>query len=58
MNIMGDLIAPINQGDQVGTLVISFSNEDIATLPLIALEDATEAGFFTKMIDTVKLLFR
>ena len=58
INIMGDLIAPINQGDQVGALVISFSNEDIATLPLIALEDATEAGFFTKMIDTVKLLFR
>jgi len=58
INIMGDLIAPINQGDQVGTLVISFSNEDIATLPLIALEDATEGGIFTKMIDTIKLMFR
>ena len=55
---MGDLVAPINQGEQVGTLVISFSNKDIATLPLIALEDATEAGFFTQMIDTIKLLFR
>jgi D-alanyl-D-alanine carboxypeptidase (penicillin-binding protein 5/6) len=58
INIMGDLVAPINQGEQVGTLVISFSNKDIATLPLIALEDATEAGFFTQMIDTIKLLFR
>ena len=57
INLSGDLVAPINQGDQVGTLVISFSNEDIATLPLIALEDATAGGFFTKMIDTIKLMF-
>ena len=58
INLSSDLIAPINKGDQVGTLVISFSNEDIATLPLIALEDATEGGIFTKMIDTIKLMFR
>ena len=58
INLSGDLIAPINKGDQVGTLVISFSDEDIATLPLIALEDATEGGIFTKMIDTIKLMFR
>jgi len=58
INLPGDLIAPINKGDQVGKLLISFSNEDIAILPLIALEDATMGGIFTKMIDTVKLLFR
>jgi len=58
ISLSGDLIAPINKGDQVGTLLISFSNEDIAILPLIALEDSTEGGFFTQMIDTVKLLFR
>jgi len=58
INLSGDLIAPINTGDQVGSLVLSFGNEDIATLPLIALEDAAEGGIFTKMIDAVKLLFR
>jgi len=58
INLSGDLVAPINQGDQVGSLIISFSNEDIATLPLIALEDAISGGFFTKMIDTIKLMFR
>ena len=57
INLSGDLVAPINRGDQVGTLVISFSDEDIATLPLIALEDATTGGFFTRMIDTIKLIF-
>jgi D-alanyl-D-alanine carboxypeptidase (penicillin-binding protein 5/6) len=58
INLSGDLVAPVIQGDQVGTLVISFSNKDIATLPLIALEDAISGGFFTKMIDTIKLMFR
>ena len=58
IELSGDLIAPINQGEQVGTLAISFNDEDIATLPLIALENADEAGFVTKMIDTVKLMFR
>ena len=53
-----DLIAPINQGERVGNLVISFSNENIATLPLIALEDAPESGFFARIVDTIKLLFR
>ena len=58
INLEGDLIAPINQGDEVGILAISFNDEDIATLPLIALENAEEAGFVSKMIDTVKLMFR
>ena len=58
INLSGDLVAPVNQGDQIGSLIISFSNEDIATLPLIALEDAISGGFFTKMIDTIKLMFR
>jgi D-alanyl-D-alanine carboxypeptidase (penicillin-binding protein 5/6) len=58
INLSGDLVAPVIQGDQVGTLVISFRNEDIATLPLIALEDSISGGFFTKMIDTIKLMFR
>jgi len=53
-----DLIAPINRGDRIGSLVISFSNENIATLPLIALEDAPESGFFARIVDTIKLLFR
>jgi D-alanyl-D-alanine carboxypeptidase (penicillin-binding protein 5/6) len=58
INLSGDLVAPVIQGDQVGSLVISFRNEDIATLPLIALEDSISGGFFTKMIDTIKLMFR
>ena len=53
-----DLIAPISQGEIIGNLVISFSNETISKLPLIALEDAPESGFFARIVDTIKLLFR
>ena len=58
INLNQDLIAPIRQGEQVGELVVSFNDQNIATLPLIALENAAEAGFISKMIDTIKLLFR
>ena len=58
INLNQDLIAPISQGEQVGELVVSFNNQNLVTLPLIALEDAAEAGFISKMIDTIKLLFR
>jgi D-alanyl-D-alanine carboxypeptidase (penicillin-binding protein 5/6) len=58
INLNQDLIAPLIQGEQVGELVVSFHDQKLATLPLIALEDAAEAGFISKMIDTIKLLFR
>ena len=58
INLNQDLIAPISQGEQVGELVVSFNDQNIATLPLIALENAAEAGFISMMIDTIKLLFR
>ena len=58
INLNQDLIAPISQGEQVGELVVSFNDQNLATLPLIALENAAEAGFISKMIDTIKLLFR
>ena len=58
INLDQDLIAPINQGERIGNLMISFSNENIATLPLVALEDAPESGFFARIVDTIKLLIR
>ena len=58
INLEGDLIAPISGGDVVGVLEISFNNKNIATLPLIALEDAFEGGFFSKIVDTIKLFLR
>ena len=53
----GELSAPIKQGDSVGYLMITFQGETLTKLPLIALEDAQEAGFFSRMIDNIKSIF-
>lgn len=53
----GELSAPIKQGDAVGHLIITFQGEALTKLPLIALEDAQEAGFFSRMIDNIKSIF-
>ena len=57
INLDETLMAPIAQGDSVGELVLSFNDETLAKFPLIALEEAPEAGFFARIIDTIKLLF-
>jgi len=51
------LTAPIKRGDNVGELVLSFKEEVLARMPLVALEDAPESGFFARMIDSIKMLF-
>ncbi len=51
------LVAPIELGDNVGELVLSFKDEVLARMPLVALEDAPESGFFARMVDSIKMLF-
>lgn len=57
ISLNGELSAPIKQGDSVGHLMITFQGETLTKLPLIALEDAQEAGFFSRMIDSIKSIF-
>ena len=51
------LVAPIELGDNVGELVLSFKDEVLARITLVALEDAPESGFFARMVDSIKMLF-
>lgn len=48
-----DLSAPINKGDVIGKLLIQFEGKTIESIPLIALEDAQQAGFFSRMLETI-----
>ena len=50
-----NLNAPVKQGDNVGNLVIKFEGKSLVKLPLIALEEAPEAGFFSRMLEKVGL---
>ncbi|MCH9711040.1 MAG: D-alanyl-D-alanine carboxypeptidase [Proteobacteria bacterium] len=49
------LSAPIKKGDSIGKLLIQFEGKTTASVPLIALEDAEQAGFFSRMLEKVGL---
>ncbi|MEH8016763.1 serine hydrolase [Rheinheimera muenzenbergensis] len=51
------LIAPISKGQQVGTVYLKLHGEDIASYPMVALEDVAEGGFFSRMVDYIKMKF-
>ncbi|EJI85271.1 D-alanyl-D-alanine carboxypeptidase, penicillin-binding protein 5 [Alishewanella aestuarii B11] len=52
------LIAPINKGDVVGKVVLQLNNEQLGSYPLVALESIEQAGFFSRLVDAVKLKFQ
>ncbi|WP_200770543.1 D-alanyl-D-alanine carboxypeptidase family protein [Sulfurivirga caldicuralii] len=57
MEIPKELHAPIQKGQQLGTLKVMLHDKVLVEKPLIALNDVQEGGFFKKLMDQVKLLF-
>lgn len=49
------LVAPLAQGQRVGTLRVSFDGKPLAEYPLVALEPVGTAGFFGRAWDTLRL---
>ena len=52
------LKAPIEQGQKIGELVVSFNGEILSTRPLYALKPAPRGGIFSRAKDSVKLVFK
>ena len=52
------LIAPINEGSQVGVLKILVGDKVIAELPVLALEQINVASFLGIIWDTIRLWFK
>lgn len=52
------LIAPIAKGQKIGTVRIRLGETVIAERPLVAAQAVEQAGFFGRMVDTVKLWMR
>ncbi|WP_111641334.1 D-alanyl-D-alanine carboxypeptidase family protein [Marinimicrobium alkaliphilum] len=50
--------APIEAGQRLGTLTVELHDEMLAEVPLIALQDVERAGFFARIVDSIKLFFR
>jgi D-alanyl-D-alanine carboxypeptidase (penicillin-binding protein 5/6) len=51
------LAAPIAKGAKVGTVKVSFDGKPMAELPLVALEEVKEAGFFARIWDSLRMRF-
>lgn len=49
--------APIKTGESQGTLTIRLDDRVLAERPLVALTDVSEAGFFSRLWDGIKLFF-
>ena len=57
MSIQPDLKAPIQQGQVVGKLLASLDGKTISEQPLVALKAVEEAGFFSRLLDHLKIFF-
>ncbi len=51
------LIAPITQGQVLGTLKVSVDGKPYGDFPVVAIDGVPAAGFFGRAIDTVRLWF-
>jgi D-alanyl-D-alanine carboxypeptidase (penicillin-binding protein 5/6) len=51
------LVAPIVKGTKVGIVKVTYGGKPLTELPLVALEDVKEAGFFARLWDSLLMLF-
>ena len=57
MDIPSTLIAPFKKGQQVGMLHVTEDGQPIEDVPLIAMNDAPQGGFFKRLWDSILLWF-
>jgi D-alanyl-D-alanine carboxypeptidase (penicillin-binding protein 5/6) len=55
IEFQSDLVAPIQKGQTIGTLKVTLADKELANLPLVAMNDVAEGGFFKRVIDQAKL---
>ncbi len=52
------VVAPIERGQQLGTLKISLAGKPYLEIPLVALDSVPLANVFSRGVDTIRLLFQ
>ena len=55
MELRGQLVAPVAEGDVLGQLLIQLDGDTVASRSLIAMSAVDEAGFFGRTTDSVRL---
>lgn len=58
MTTQKPLLAPIKAGQTIGKLSLSLDGKVLAEQPLVALKEVPEAGFFGRLIDSIKLMLQ
>ena len=58
MHINEIIKAPIVVGQELGNLTVELDGQLLVNTPIVALNAVEEAGFFARMMDTLKLFFR
>lgn len=49
------LVAPIAKGTKLGVAKVTYDGKPVAEIPVVALEEVKEAGFFARLWDTVRM---
>jgi serine-type D-Ala-D-Ala carboxypeptidase (penicillin-binding protein 5/6) len=57
IDVPGALIAPLKKDQSVGTVKLTLNGKELASYPLYPTQDVAQAGFFGRMIDSVKVWF-
>ncbi len=57
MQINSKIMAPQQQGNRVGTVVVKLQDTVVAERPLLTLSSVAEAGMVKSLLDQVKLMF-
>jgi D-alanyl-D-alanine carboxypeptidase (penicillin-binding protein 5/6) len=58
MEIQEVIKAPVEAGQVLGKLTLTLDDEQVAEVPVVALQSVEQAGFFARLIDNIKLFFR
>lgn len=58
VDVPGLLTAPIQQGTQIGSLNLSLNGQPFMQKPLVALETAEQAGWWSRSMDGIGLWFK
>lgn len=51
------LMAPLAKGAKIGVAKVSYNGKPLVEIPVVALEEVPQSGFFARLIDTVRLWF-
>ncbi|QKT02879.1 D-alanyl-D-alanine carboxypeptidase [Ectothiorhodospiraceae bacterium 2226] len=58
MAIDGQIVAPTEKGREHGFVHVTLGDRELASRPLVALDDVGEGGLWQRLVDNVKLMFQ